>query len=244
MSDLTRVNLDNFWELLDEILNGILSVLIGLEILLLNLTPKYLLAAVVAIPIVLAARFASLSLPAGRCCIWHVKWTQGDSADLGWFAWRHLHSARPYTFRAQLARRAAGYDLWGGGLLDSYTGHDNATGSEENSCQARFGEQRNHIRFPDPEGHPLRSCSFHANNDAFLPDHNRVAPSQVFACVTAYKRQFVIALFQRGKLNALCSGVLLAGFDIEGAVVSLRFEHIHQGSIGGFAGRWIQSRLR
>ena len=28
MSDLTRTNLDNFWELLDEILNGILFVLI------------------------------------------------------------------------------------------------------------------------------------------------------------------------------------------------------------------------
>lgn len=64
MSDLTRANLDTFWELLDEILNGILSVLIGLEVLLLNLTPRYLLAAVLAIPIVLAARFASLSLPA------------------------------------------------------------------------------------------------------------------------------------------------------------------------------------
>ena len=64
MSDLTRKNLDNFWELLDEILNGILFVLIGLEVLLLKLNPTYLLAAVLVVPIVLAARLASLSLPA------------------------------------------------------------------------------------------------------------------------------------------------------------------------------------
>ncbi len=64
MSDLTRKNLDNFWELLDEILNGILFVLIGLEVLLLKLNPTYLLAAVLVVPIVLAARLASLTLPA------------------------------------------------------------------------------------------------------------------------------------------------------------------------------------
>ena len=65
MSDLTRTNLDNFWELLDEILNGILFVLIGLELLLLNFLPLYILAASLSIPIVLGARLASLALPAG-----------------------------------------------------------------------------------------------------------------------------------------------------------------------------------
>ncbi len=64
MSDRTRENLDRFWELLDEILNGILFVLIGLEVLQLELKPSYLLAAGLMIPLVLAARFASLSLPA------------------------------------------------------------------------------------------------------------------------------------------------------------------------------------
>jgi len=65
MSELTRVNVDNFWELLDEILNGILSVLIGLEVLLLKVHPRYVFAAGLAIPVVLAARFASLFLPYG-----------------------------------------------------------------------------------------------------------------------------------------------------------------------------------
>jgi CPA1 family monovalent cation:H+ antiporter len=65
MSDLTRTNLDNFWELLDEILNGILFVLIGLEVLLLDFVPQYIFAAALVIPVVLSARFASLALPAG-----------------------------------------------------------------------------------------------------------------------------------------------------------------------------------
>ncbi len=64
MSDQTRTNLDNFWELLDEILNGILFVLIGLEVLLLEWQPIYLLAAALMIPIVLASRLASLAVPA------------------------------------------------------------------------------------------------------------------------------------------------------------------------------------
>ena len=65
MSDLTRTNLDNFWELLDEILNGILFVLIGLEVLLLDFVPHYILVAMLLIPVVLGARLASLALPAG-----------------------------------------------------------------------------------------------------------------------------------------------------------------------------------
>ncbi len=64
MSNITRDNLDRFWELLDEILNGILFVLIGLEVLLLRLDSKFLLAALLVIPMVLASRFVSLAVPA------------------------------------------------------------------------------------------------------------------------------------------------------------------------------------
>ncbi len=60
MSDRTREHLDTFWELVDNTLNAILFVLIGLEILVLKLTPDYLLAGLVAIPIVLLARFLSV----------------------------------------------------------------------------------------------------------------------------------------------------------------------------------------
>ncbi|MEJ2509206.1 MAG: sodium:proton antiporter [Gammaproteobacteria bacterium] len=63
MSDTTRDHLDTFWELVDEILNAVLFVLIGLEVLVLNFAVEYLLAALVVIPVVLLARFASVGLP-------------------------------------------------------------------------------------------------------------------------------------------------------------------------------------
>lgn len=45
MSRHTRENLDNFWELLDEILNAVLFVLIGMELVLLPFSAQYLLIA-------------------------------------------------------------------------------------------------------------------------------------------------------------------------------------------------------
>ena len=63
MSDITREHLDNFWELLDEILNVILFVLLGLEVLVLQFHTSYLVAGLLAIPLVLASRFISVGLP-------------------------------------------------------------------------------------------------------------------------------------------------------------------------------------
>ncbi|MGH7184334.1 MAG: cation:proton antiporter [Nitrospiraceae bacterium] len=62
MSGATREHLDNFWELLDELLNAVLFVLIGLEVLVLSFQRSYLLAGLVAIPLVLAARWLSVGL--------------------------------------------------------------------------------------------------------------------------------------------------------------------------------------
>jgi CPA1 family monovalent cation:H+ antiporter len=63
MSNHTRDHLDTFWELIDEILNALLFVLIGLEILVLSLSRQFLLAGLIAIPIVLFARFLSVGIP-------------------------------------------------------------------------------------------------------------------------------------------------------------------------------------
>ncbi|HEU4520639.1 MAG TPA: sodium:proton antiporter [Thermoanaerobaculia bacterium] len=63
MSDTTREHLDTFWELIDEILNAILFVLIGLEVLILTFTGRYLLAGAALIPLVLLARFVSVAIP-------------------------------------------------------------------------------------------------------------------------------------------------------------------------------------
>jgi len=62
MSEKTREHVDNFWELVDELLNAVLFVLIGLEVVVLSLDQPYVLAALLAIPIVLVARFLSVGL--------------------------------------------------------------------------------------------------------------------------------------------------------------------------------------
>jgi CPA1 family monovalent cation:H+ antiporter len=65
MSEITSHHLDVFWELVDEILNAVLFVLIGLEVLVVVYTMEHLIASVIAIPIVLLARFLSVGLPLG-----------------------------------------------------------------------------------------------------------------------------------------------------------------------------------
>jgi CPA1 family monovalent cation:H+ antiporter len=70
MSDRTREHLDDFWELVDEILNAILFVLIGLEILDVSLEGPWMIAGSLAIPIVLLARLVSVGLPVNLFRVW------------------------------------------------------------------------------------------------------------------------------------------------------------------------------
>jgi CPA1 family monovalent cation:H+ antiporter len=63
MSERTRDHLDKFWELVDEILNAVLFVLIGFEMLALNFTGRLLMAGLAAVPTVLCARWISVALP-------------------------------------------------------------------------------------------------------------------------------------------------------------------------------------
>jgi monovalent cation:H+ antiporter, CPA1 family len=60
MSDQTRRNLDMFWVLVDDILNAILFVLIGLVVLVMPFTLRYLAAGLLVIPITLLARWLSV----------------------------------------------------------------------------------------------------------------------------------------------------------------------------------------
>ncbi len=59
----TRHSLILFWKLLDEILNAVLFVLLGLEIVMVDFSNSYLLAGVVAIIATLAARLLSVGFP-------------------------------------------------------------------------------------------------------------------------------------------------------------------------------------
>jgi len=62
MSENSRERLDEFWELVDEILVAVLFVMIGLELLRLEFHANYAWAAALAIPAVLAARLVSVAL--------------------------------------------------------------------------------------------------------------------------------------------------------------------------------------
>ncbi len=60
MSETTRQRLDDFWELIDEILNALLFMLIGLEVLIMPFTRAILIAGLLAIVITLFARWVSV----------------------------------------------------------------------------------------------------------------------------------------------------------------------------------------
>lgn len=63
MSDTTRRYVDMFWELMDEMLNAILFVLIGMEVLLIAFSQRDFLAIAVVILITLLSRILTVGLP-------------------------------------------------------------------------------------------------------------------------------------------------------------------------------------
>ena len=63
MSDTTRYRVDLFWELLDEILNAVLFVLIGMEAVIIRFPPFLAPAAVAAVLVTLLARLLTVGLP-------------------------------------------------------------------------------------------------------------------------------------------------------------------------------------
>ena len=65
MSDTTRRHVDMFWELVDGMLNAVLFVLIGMEVLLVALSTPLLAAGAVAIGVTLLARLLSVGVPVG-----------------------------------------------------------------------------------------------------------------------------------------------------------------------------------
>ncbi|MCB8836550.1 sodium:proton antiporter [Aurantimonas sp. VKM B-3413] len=62
-SDLTQRYMFGFWQLIDEVLNAVLFLLIGLEVLVLRFDATFGWVALLAIPLVFVARLTSVSLP-------------------------------------------------------------------------------------------------------------------------------------------------------------------------------------
>ncbi len=63
MSEITELYVDKFWELVDVLLNTILFVMIGMELLVLTFKHEYFLAGILTIPALLLARYLSLMIP-------------------------------------------------------------------------------------------------------------------------------------------------------------------------------------
>jgi CPA1 family monovalent cation:H+ antiporter len=63
MSESTRRHIDTFWTLLDEVLNSVLFLAIGFEVVAISLTGQVVGASIIAILVVLFARFLAVALP-------------------------------------------------------------------------------------------------------------------------------------------------------------------------------------
>ena len=63
MSDITADYVNKFWEMLDEILNAVLFVLIGLELLIIPFSYTFVILGLIATAISLASRYTALALP-------------------------------------------------------------------------------------------------------------------------------------------------------------------------------------
>lgn len=83
MSQTTRENLDTFWELVDEILNAVLFVLIGLEVLVLSFTFKWIVLGFLLIPVILLVRAFCVGIPVSFLK-WRGKAGRGVVSILTW----------------------------------------------------------------------------------------------------------------------------------------------------------------
>ncbi len=84
MSEKTREHTTSFWSLLDEILNSVLFLLIGFEVVVITLTGDVLIMGLVAIPLVLASRFVSVSLPVAALRVVGQQFSNGAIRILTW----------------------------------------------------------------------------------------------------------------------------------------------------------------
>ena len=83
MSPKTRHHLDMFWELLDEILNAVLFMLMGLEMLVMTLTRQHIILGLVAIVAMLIGRFVSVIIPV-YALHFRYQFERGTSLLLTW----------------------------------------------------------------------------------------------------------------------------------------------------------------
>ncbi len=83
MSDITRDYLGKFWELIDDILNTILFLLIGFEVLVIKVNSTIMIIGGITILIVLFARWVSVAFPVSLMKL-RIKFERNAIAILTW----------------------------------------------------------------------------------------------------------------------------------------------------------------
>lgn len=85
-SEQARDYRDKFWELVDGMLNAVLFLLLGFEILVMRFEPRFLLAGALAIPVILLTRWISVAAPlaALRCVQPPLMKIPGETLVLTW----------------------------------------------------------------------------------------------------------------------------------------------------------------
>ena len=83
VSENTRDHIRKFWSLLDEILNSVLFLLIGLEVLVIAQRADHIGVALLLIPVTLAARWAAVYVPITILSRWR-SFTKGAIPILTW----------------------------------------------------------------------------------------------------------------------------------------------------------------
>lgn len=83
LSDVTRDYLGKFWELIDEILNAVLFLFIGLEMLIIKIDTKIMLIGFIVIAVVLVARWISVYIPVALMK-YSIRFEKGAVAILTW----------------------------------------------------------------------------------------------------------------------------------------------------------------
>lgn len=84
MSDRTRNHLDIVWSFIDEALNAILFLLVGVELITLTWNSGIIVVSLVMIPISLMVRFCSVTIPVQILKLFHVVFSKGSTRVLTW----------------------------------------------------------------------------------------------------------------------------------------------------------------
>ena len=84
MSENTRDHIYKFWSLTDEVLNSVLFLVIGFEVLALTITAEIAALTAIVVPVVIAARFVSVAAPLSVLTVLKRTFTKGAIPILTW----------------------------------------------------------------------------------------------------------------------------------------------------------------